>query len=149
MGVTPSRVVNTVAGVALVLLILAFVALNLASVARGAEAVADQRGIPVMSLLTLLLVYTVLATAIGVHALPLVTAITVANQNFILLDVAALVTYAAMDKSVVGRLLTAAAFVSCAFLLSGFGLWLLVPQFIGIVGDLKHHLRPAGAEPAA
>ena len=102
-----------------------------------------------VSLLTLFLLYAVLATAIGVNALPLVTAITVANQNFILLYVAAIVTYAAIDKSVVGRLLTATAFVSCAFLLSGFGLWLLVPLLIGLVGYLKHQLGLAKAEPAA
>lgn len=110
----------------------------------------DRRGIPVAATLTLLAVTSVLAVAITRDLLPLVTALTVANQNFILLYVGAIAAFLAVDKTVSGRVIAAAASLSCLFLLSGFGAWLLLPLAIGAVGYAKHRLgRPAAPQAEA
>ncbi|CAN7777817.1 amino acid permease [Variovorax sp. LjRoot84] len=107
----------------------------------------DRRGIPVASLLLLFVLYAALAAAIAFEALPLVTALTVANQNFILLYAGAIATFVAVDKSASGRVIAAASAASCVFLLSGFGAWLAVPVLIGAIGYLKHRLAHRAAAP--
>lgn len=103
----------------------------------------DSRGIPVASLATLFLIYAILAIAISNNLPPLVTALTIANQNFILLYVGAIATFVAVDKTAVGQLITLAGSISCLFLLSGFGSWLAIPLVIGAIGYLKYRLTAA------
>ena len=104
----------------------------------------DPRGVPVASLLTLFSVCSLLAVLITTDVLPLVTALTVANQNFILLYVGAIAAFIAVDRSPSGRVIAAAAALSCAFLLAGFGTWLLLPLGIGAIGYAKHRLKRPG-----
>ncbi|MET0332676.1 MAG: APC family permease [Rhizobacter sp.] len=98
----------------------------------------DKRGVPVASLVTLFVLYALLAGLTSSGVLPLVSALKIANQNFVLLYVGAIVAFVAIDRSWSGRLIAAAASVSCVFLLSGFGWWLLVPVLIGALGFAKH-----------
>lgn len=109
----------------------------------------DHRGIPVASLLTLYALYALLAGLTTSGVLPLVTAIQIANQNFVLLYVGAIVAFVATDRSRSGRVIAVAAAASCALLLSGFGAWLLAPLAICAIGYLKHrHGLATGAAAA-
>lgn len=104
----------------------------------------DRRGVPVASLLTLFGLYTLLAGLTAGGVLPLVSALKIANQNFVLLYVGAIVAFLAVDKSLSGRVIAVAAVLSCVFLLAGFGWWLLAPVLIGAAGYARHRLtRPA------
>ncbi|MEA2665986.1 MAG: amino acid efflux transporter [Candidatus Eremiobacteraeota bacterium] len=101
------------------------------------------RGVPVRSSLALFALCTVLTAAIALGILPLTVGVAIADQNFIVLYVAAIVAFARVDKTWSGRVLAVLAALSCAFLLSGFGAWLLFPAGLALVGYWNHWRRGA------
>jgi amino acid transporter len=114
------------------------------------------RGTPAASLLTLLAVYAAFTVAITRDRLPLSTGLAIANQNFVALYLFAVVASWRLDPTLAGRLLAVLSLASAAFLLSGFGWWLLLPVALGLMGYLRHRLArpaplpgPAAGQPAA
>ncbi|MBA2675916.1 APC family permease [Ramlibacter sp.] len=97
--------------------------------------------IPRVSLLSMLAVYLVLTAFIHSDWLPLTTGLAIGNQNFIVLYVAAILCYAKRNVTPWGMLVTALAFVSCSFLIVGFGKLLVVPLAMMVMGYAIHRHR--------
>lgn len=104
--------------------------------------------IPRTSLVSMLVVYLLLTVCIHTDWLPLTTGLAIGNQNFIVLYVAAILCYAKRNVTPWGMAVTAAAFVSCSFLMAGFGWLLVVPVGMMIVGYGIHRRRSAALAPA-
>ncbi|MES2938334.1 MAG: APC family permease [Pseudomonadota bacterium] len=97
--------------------------------------------IPRVSLLSMLVVYLVLTAFIHTDWLPLTTGLAIGNQNFIVLYVAAILCYAKRNVTPWGMLVTLLAFVSCSFLIVGFGKLLVVPLAMMVGGYAIHRHR--------
>jgi amino acid transporter len=103
----------------------------------------SEGGVPRVSLLSMLVVYVILVGCIHTSIVPLATGLMVANQNFIVLYVAAILCYAKLNRGLLDRVIAALGLLSCGFLISGFGRLLLLPLALIVIGYFIHTRRNA------
>lgn len=94
----------------------------------------SQNGMPSYSLSTLLVIYGLVTTSTAFNFFELETGLMVANQNFLVLYLGAVVCLYKLSPRLWSKLLAVLGFICCALFLSGFGVMLIIPITIGLAG---------------
>jgi len=107
----------------------------------GALGRLSHNGIPRVSLVFLLITYTVLILLISISGTSVSTPILVVSQNFLVLYVFSIVAFWRSERGARRWIVTPICALSCAFLLSGFTWWIAYPLGLIIVGYIAARRR--------
>jgi amino acid transporter len=103
--------------------------------------------IPQASLIFMLAIYILLSATIHFKVLPLANGLMIANQNFIFIYIAVIICYVKLNRRIGAFVLATLSAISTAFIVAGFGWFLMIPLSLTAIGYAIHQtrtkLRPA------
>ena len=116
------------------------------SAARGGVlpitlAVLSEGGIPRRALVALGSVFILVILISAVIGAEIKTLILIVNQNFLIIYLVCLLAYWRIFTTLWARMIGILAFMSCAFLMSGFSWWIIYPLFLAGVAYLAYRRR--------